>query len=446
MRLGIAAVLAAAQMIIALSVVPGATVAAHVCLMVFVGGGPWLAALPVVRPAQLSRALKAAILGRTGDDLTTARVLEFLGGLTVTFGAIGALGSVQALFEAVSHVGNLEREAVPGAVAAAIMPPAFAVIVRLTLLEPVVWSVRRASPRTDAARLEPSRAGAGWKVALIVVATVVAVEGTRATLLGYLAPATPKHDTSVAVLGPDPAASDRRAKDTATPVRIVIRRANGSIECRVDGKLVGARPGRRDEIEEAVSEIRAKDSRRAFDIDVAPTVPVRHLVAAVDACVRVRVANAEDPRESAWRRGLRIRLLAGKPLGVRQRLRLVRRDWDLQRERSLLLVQLPGSETSEQGVLEEYSPPTISLRHDRDRGETLMFANRARVNLDTLKTWIRPIVRSRIDGKTGASAIPVLIRCDQDAPSQALLDLLVMLADHEVRVCDVLLEVQPRRR
>lgn len=442
-RLCIAIILAAVQMIIALRVVPGATVEAHSFMMAFVIGGPWLVALLVVHPARLSGALKAAFLGRTGEELATARVLELLGGLTVAFGAIGALGTLHAFYQAMPYVSGFDREAVPGVVAAAIMPPAFALIVRVTIFEPVVLSLRRRSMAKDTAKVAPSRMGAAWKIALIVVVTVLAVEGFRAIVLGYLAPRLrPTYDTSVVVVGTD-STSSRLARDTEGPIFIEISRSDVVTECRVDGKSVGARPGRRDEVEDDVAEMTAKNSRRAVEIDVAPTVPVKDLVAIIDACVRVRIAQSEDS-EASTSPGFRIRLLAKKPLAVRQRIRLVRRDWDFRRWRNLLRLQLPASETSEPVCLDEDNPPTINIMYDDDARSSEIWINRYLITFAELKTWIRPIAQSRIDSKTGVSAVSVLIRCDKDASSQSLLRILAILADEDVRVSNVLLEVVPR--
>jgi hypothetical protein len=442
LRLCIALILASTQMIVAMHVVPGTTVMAHLLMTAFVVGGPCLVALVVVQPARLSGALRAVFLGSAAEGQATTHVLELLGGLVVAFGAIGALGSVGAFFATMPYCDALDRTAVRGAVVAAIMPLAFALIVRLALIEPVVWSLRRRSVAEGTAGVAASGSGAGWKVALIVAVTAVAVEGLRAVVLDYLAPATPAHDTSVEVVGMDPAPRDRGARDERLTARIEIRRTDGVTRFRIDGQSLGARLGRRDEIEDLVRH------RRSVEIDVAPTVPVKDLVTVIDSCLRARIANAGDPNASSapW---FRIRLLAKKPPAVPQCLRLVRRDWDdwsFERQRKLMILQLPASETSELVPLWEDDPPAINVRLDGGPGRTVVYAGRTRLDPAMLKTWIRPIVESRVDSKTGASTVPILIRCDQEVPCRSLLEILDLLGDEEVRVRDVLLEVAPRGR
>jgi hypothetical protein len=440
-RIGVAAVLAAGLMLVALQIVPGATAEGHLRMMAFVLVVPWGIALLVARPARLAGAFSSAFLGRPGEGWTTVKVLEFLGGLTIVAGVIGAFGSYVTLLETTVYGHDtITRKHVPGAVAALILPPAFALIVRLAIFEPVVWSLRRRFSPEEITNAAPAGLSTRWKVAMIVAATVLVVEGIRALVLGaFWRSEEPVPDTAIAAVRKEAVSTDPRA---TKPIRIELLEATSGTECRADGELIVAEPGRTDEVFARILRLRADDGGRPLEIEVAPAVPCKHLIGVMDGCVRVRIERPKD-RGNAGEAGIRILVPSERPFAVKPRIRLARgkrRSW-----RDIVLVQLPDSHVSEPLLTDEDELPVINILYDPEEREAEIWAQRRNFSLDELEDWLHPIARSRVDGKTGASEVGVLIRCDRDAPSRTILQILALLAAEELRVSNVLLEVLPAR-
>lgn len=344
-RIVVAAALTVLLNVAALRMVPGATAAVQIRMMAFVLVAPWLIALVVVRPAQLVDAFAAAFLGRTpGEGSATLRVLEFLGGMTVTAGAVGALGSLFASYEALGWIKYVIREDVHGVVAAMILPPAFALIVRLTLFEPVVWSLRRQFGTEDVDNARSAKIRARWKAVMIVAATVLVLEGSRALIRSrHEEPEEPVHDTSIAAVAVDPAsAGGQKSREGVKPIRVEVIQTPSGPECRVDGKPLVARPGHEDEVHDRILWLKKKDNHRPVEIDVAPSVPFQHVVALLDACVRVKVARIRAGGSSDYW-DFRILIHTERPFTMIQRVRLV---WEDQ-FRGPILLQLPRSKMAE---------------------------------------------------------------------------------------------------
>lgn len=438
-RLVAAAVLAAGLTLLALRIAPGTTVGVQLRMMLFVLVVPWAIALIVVPPARLAGAFAAAWLGRPGEGLVTLRALEFLGGLTIVTGAIGAFGSHTKFLETATRTeawGNLTREDVPGAVAALILAPAFALIVRLAIFEPVVWSLRRRLPPEHAAAARPRGRWSAWKVVLIVVATVLAVEGFHAFLLGPLWKVEePVPDTAIAV-----ARLEAESTDTVAikPIRIQLLRGEASTECRVNGEPLLAGPGRTDEVRERILHLREDGRHGRLEIEVAPEVPYRYLIAAASSCIEARTARPGLPGSSGGS-GISLLVPSERPFALQPCLRLVHDEHPYDRE--LVLLQLPASDVSEPFVpTEDQLPPINICYYARDRVAAIRWT-RTEVTVDEVEALLYPIVRSRVDDHTSAAAIPVRIRCDTDAPCATLLSVLARLAGENLRVSSVQLEV-----
>jgi len=292
---------------------------------------------------------------------------------------------------------------------------------------------------------------ARWKVAVIVAAAVVFVEGFRILILSPAAePKKPVHDTSIAAVGVHPASGKEspepasRPPDVAKPIRVEIAQGASGAECRVDGKPLAARPGRADEVYQRLVELIRESPWRRVEIEVAPTVPFQYLVAAMNDCIRVKVARSKDGAKIDFT-DFRIRFPSERPAGpersrgaVVQRIRLAQ--W-CRRRGDILILQLPRSDLGEPVLDEDSDPTTISVTYDVKMAVAEIWVKRYVLTLDELKARIFPIARARVNEKTGASEVPVLIRCDKDAPTCKVFEVLAVLAGEDLRVRNVWFEV-----
>jgi len=280
----------------------------------------------------------------------TVRLLEFLGGLTIAIGTIGAFGSLMSFCKASVFADNVTREDVPGAVAALIMPPAFALILRLAFYEPVVWSLRRKFGLNDPARTDYVKLRGRLKVAMIVVTAILVVEGTRAII--FMSPGEPEkpvHDTTVLAIGMDPGSDDRspdnvpKDPEDVKPILVKFFQGRSGTECHVDGKILIARPGNEDEIHERILQLRREYYRRPVEIEVPLDLTFQHFVDVIDACIKVKVAMSQENRNTDSS-GFRILIPMERPSTFTWQIRLVWRDT---RSRELVRLQLPESEMAE---------------------------------------------------------------------------------------------------
>lgn len=175
--------------------------------------------------------------------------------------------------------------------------------------------------------------------------------------------------------------------------------------------------------------------RRPVEIKVAPAVPGYRLVAVMDACIRVKIALSEERNF----RDFRILVPTEQPFAVIQQVRLVCDEEPP--PRGHVLMNVPGSEVYEPLSRAEEDCRTICVTWDNDTKESEIYSGTTIFSLAELKAWLKPIARSRIDRGTGASMIPVRIRCDRSAPAKNLLMILAVLAEEDVRIKNVLLEV-----
>ncbi len=251
--------------------------------------------------------------------------------------------------------------------AALIMPPAFALIVRLFLYEPVLWSLRQKYIPKDAYKVDRSRIRARLKIVMVVAATVLVVEGIHFLIFGDFGKLEkPAVDTRITTIGVD-SKSDARSPDRilevpagVKPILVELFQGRSGTECRIDGESLVVRPGQVDEVHQRVLFLKRTKLRRPVEIEVAPTVPVKRLVAVMDACVRVKVTLSEERQFDDFK-DLWILVPSERPFSVIQQVRLVREEW--WPERKQVRMQLPGSIAAESLLSEEVDWPTINVTY-----------------------------------------------------------------------------------
>ncbi len=115
-------------------------------------------------------------------------------------------------------------------------------------------------------------------------------------------------------------------------------------------------------------------------------------------------------------------------------------------QKDLVKLQLPKSEMGEPDKKPEKNRITVNITWDEDDEMSEIYVKQKPYTLDELKTWMYPIARSRINRKTKFSEIPILIRCDKDAPFRMVQQVMQICADKDIQIYKVLLaaaEIKP---
>lgn len=466
-RLGVFAVLTAGLLQAALGFVPGADPNLEARSFVFVFGAPWLAALLVVRPMRLLRALAATFTGCGGEGLTTARTLDLVAGLTMAVGTLGMFASFLSFRQtATEHLGSVGADQVfPGVVIAMAVPLLFALIARFVLYEPLLVAIRRRhTPEGEVPEGRP-RVHTAWKVILVAFLAGLAVEGFRAAFLG---PAeTAPRDTSFVVVGTDPTTGKQSpalrpdAPTMGKPIRVELVGPAGEVICRVDGETLTALPGDTDELFGRLRALATGGADRRVEIEAGPKVAFGHLVAAVDAAIRATkrreaysTADYEDEEEvGGWQEPpapkprpiyQRVRVLvptAEAPV-VPLELRFIHEHHEHDRLVQLSLPYIEGVETVT--VDGEGAPLRINVLWDFETERSEVYVGRramghSATDRDELRARIRERADARRDPTTGASEVELVLRCDRNAQVGAVYRILELLASKPCRVQQVLI-------
>lgn len=108
-------------------------------------------------------------------------------------------------------------------------------------------------------------------------------------------------------------------------------------------------------------------------------------------------------------------------------------------QQDLVILQLPNAEFAIPDKKPEANRLTVNVTWDKKDQVAEIRVKRAVYTLDELKAWMYPIARSRIDPKTKFSEIPILIRCDQDAPFRVVQQIMAVCADKDIQIYKVML-------
>lgn len=444
----------AALLFFALKAVPATTLGVQGRMMVFVLGVPWLVALLVAHPRRMAHALATLTTGRGDEGLTTARTLDLIGALTMAVGAVGAFGTHALVQFAVvdtkdSFDPSDDRAGVALAMAVA---PAFALLVRFVLYEPVVVPLRRRHAPEGKSPEGRATMHTGWKVILIVAATVLAVAGFRALFLSPPPKAKePARDTSFLVVGTDPE-TGRQSPDlgpdhpaAGKPIRVEIARGEKGVICRVDGEPIAARPGQVDELFQRLCALKQEEEAegRRIEIEAAREAPFGALLSAVDACNRVPTPGWAKVGAAGSGR-VRVLMPCGSPLTVPLELRMVH---EVREEGvDVVFLALPVVASGEKvTVSREDSRRIVNITFDPETAVSEIYVRCDVVSLDELLVWLHRSASVRRDPTSGVSELEVIIHCDAGAPVRRVYDVLHLLACEDVRVHKVLIAVLPPR-
>ncbi len=113
------------------------------------------------------------------------------------------------------------------------------------------------------------------------------------------------------------------------------------------------------------------------------------------------------------------------------------------------LTRLPLAE-SDMDDNPQTRPMTVVITWDAKKRKSRIFVPRTsrkdtEFTSDELKAWFYPIARSKIEKKTGFSGIPLVIRCDRDAPFRRVQHVLQLCADRDIQIYRIYLSVQRKR-
>jgi biopolymer transport protein ExbD len=106
-------------------------------------------------------------------------------------------------------------------------------------------------------------------------------------------------------------------------------------------------------------------------------------------------------------------------------------------QQDLVILQLPKAEFAVPDKKPEKNRLTVNVTYKDEVPEIRV--KRAIMSLDELKAWMYPIARSKIDKKTKFSEIPILIRCDKNAPFRVVQQIMAVCADKDIQIYKVML-------
>ncbi|MBN2490620.1 MAG: biopolymer transporter ExbD [Planctomycetes bacterium] len=108
-------------------------------------------------------------------------------------------------------------------------------------------------------------------------------------------------------------------------------------------------------------------------------------------------------------------------------------------QQEIVLLQLPTAVHAIPDKKPEQNRLTVNVTWDKREQQAAIRIKRTEMTLDELKAWMYPIARSKIDAKTKFSEIPILIRCDQDAPFRVVQQIMAVCADKDIQIYKVML-------
>ena len=108
-------------------------------------------------------------------------------------------------------------------------------------------------------------------------------------------------------------------------------------------------------------------------------------------------------------------------------------------QQDLVLLQLPPSEMGEKDKNPEKNRVTVNITWDPETKTSDIVLKRNTFTLDELKDWLYPIANSKLNPKTKLSEIPILIRCDEDAPFRKVQEVMQICADKDIKIYKVLI-------
>jgi len=108
-------------------------------------------------------------------------------------------------------------------------------------------------------------------------------------------------------------------------------------------------------------------------------------------------------------------------------------------QQDIVLLQLPKAEFAVPDKKPEKNRLTVNITWDKKEQVSEIRVKRSVFTLDELKSWMFPIARSKIEPKTKFSKIPILIRCDKDAPFRKVQEVMQVCADKDIQIYKVML-------
>ena len=114
-------------------------------------------------------------------------------------------------------------------------------------------------------------------------------------------------------------------------------------------------------------------------------------------------------------------------------------------QKDLVLLQLPDAEFAEEDKKPEKNRMTVNITWDAKSEVSEIYVKQETYTLDELKAWMYPRARVKINPKTKFSEIPILIRCDKDAPFKMVQQVMAICADKDIQIYKVLLAAAEKK-
>ncbi len=100
---------------------------------------------------------------------------------------------------------------------------------------------------------------------------------------------------------------------------------------------------------------------------------------------------------------------------------------------------MPKAEHGTEDKNPEKNRQTVNVTWDPEQRVSEIWVKRSLMDLQALAQYLYPIARSKINPKTKFSEIPILIRCDKEAPFRKVQEIMQVCASPDIQIYKVML-------
>lgn len=108
-------------------------------------------------------------------------------------------------------------------------------------------------------------------------------------------------------------------------------------------------------------------------------------------------------------------------------------------QQDLVILELPKAEMAVPDKNPEKHRLTVNITWDPETRTSEIIFKRQTVTLDELKAKLYPYARAKVNPKTKFSEVPILIRCDKDAPFRKVQEVMQICGDKDIQIYKVML-------
>ena len=108
-------------------------------------------------------------------------------------------------------------------------------------------------------------------------------------------------------------------------------------------------------------------------------------------------------------------------------------------QQDIIKLQLAKAEHGTEDKNPEKNRVTVNVTWDPVQKVSEIWVKRQIFDLQALEQWLYPIARSKVNRKTKFSEIPLLIRCDKEAPFRKVQEIMQVCATPDIQIYKIML-------